>query len=321
MTMLDSDERTASRLTEFGPNPFGNDPFGNNPFGAHPLDVEADGLVAEARHAARADRRRLRRDIAEASRTQRFEVQYQPRIALATGRPTGAEALLRWPHRRRGMVPPAVFVPLAEQSGQIVAIGGWALGAACAEAVAWPEPTIVSVNVSARQLAHTLLLDQVGLALEQSGLSPDRLELELTERLLIDVDVEMLLTLSAIRDLGVGLALDDFGTGFASLATLKRLPLTTLKLDRSLVREVPHDAEDAAIVRAAIVTGHALGLTVVAEGVETEAPRGFLAECGCDEGQGWLLGLPMPGLQVRGVLEGSEPPRPSASHPHPGFSP
>ncbi len=268
-------------------------------------EIDPDCRSGPAPHpaqAARAEHRRLRRDIAEATRAGGFELHYQPRIALGSGRPTGAEALLRWPHRRRGMVPPAAFVPAAELSGQIVAIGAWVLGTACAEAVAWAEPACVSVNVSVRQLSRTLLLDQVGLALERSGLPPDRLELELTERLLIDVDVEMLLTLSAIRDLGVGLALDDFGTGFASLATLKRLPLTVLKLDRSLIRDVPHDREDAAIVRAAIATGHALGLSVVAEGIETEVMRVFLAECGCDEGQGWLLGLPMPGPQVRGVL-------------------
>ncbi len=150
------------------------------------------------------------------------------------------------------------------------------------------------MNVSARQLHDGALLDQVAAALEESGLMPECLELELTESLLIEVETETLLVLSAIRDLGVGLALDDFGTGYASLAVLKRLPLTAMKLDRSLVRDLPGDREDAAIVRAVVETGHALGLHVVAEGIETEAQRVFLASIGCDEGQGYLFGQPVP---------------------------
>ncbi|CAH2599088.1 diguanylate cyclase/phosphodiesterase (GGDEF & EAL domains) with PAS/PAC sensor(s) [Rhodovastum atsumiense] len=246
-----------------------------------------------------AHRRRLLRDIDGAVQSNAFILHYQPRIALDSGERTGAEALIRWQHPRRGMVPPAQFIPIAEKNGRIGAIGGWVLQAACREAASWPEPSIVSVNVSARQLEDGLLLGQVATALELSGLDPERLELELTEGLLVDVAVDMLLMLSAIRDLGVGIALDDFGTGFASLGMLKRLPLTTMKLDRSLVRNLPADHEDAAIARAVIAAGHAMGLQVVAEGIETEAQRAFLSACGCDEGQGYLFGHPLPAGALR----------------------
>lgn len=240
-----------------------------------------------------AARRRLQRDLDAATSAEDFVLHYQPRLLLADGTMIGAEALIRWPHRKRGLISPAAFIPLAERTGQITAIGGWVLRQACAEACTWPEAWAVSVNVSARQLADGALLQQVAFALEESGLSSDRLEIELTESLLVDVSMETLLTLSAIRDLGVGIALDDFGTGFASLAMLKRLPLTVMKLDRSLVRDLPHDREDAAIVRAVIQTGHALGLVIVAEGIETEQQRAFLSGTGCDEGQGYLFNPPL----------------------------
>jgi EAL domain-containing protein (putative c-di-GMP-specific phosphodiesterase class I) len=249
-------------------------------------------LLADSRSEA-AQRRRLLKDLAEAARTGGFSLHFQPRLSLQSGAATGAEALIRWRHPKRGLISPATFIPLAEQTGVITDIGGWVLRTACAEAARWGDRRI-SVNVSARQLSDHALLRQVGAALEESGLVSDRLELELTESMLFDVSVDTLLILSAIRDLGVGIALDDFGTGFASLSMLKRLPLTVMKLDRSLVRDLPENVEDVAIVRAVIETGHALGLTVVAEGIETEAQRAFLAGAGCDEGQGWLFSHPVP---------------------------
>jgi EAL domain-containing protein (putative c-di-GMP-specific phosphodiesterase class I) len=245
------------------------------------------------RRARNAQHRRMARDLAAAVADEAFVLHYQPRLALGGGGWTGAEALIRWPHRRNGLVPPGSFIPLAERTGQITPIGGWVLRAACAEATRWGSLN-VSVNVSARQLADGALLRQVAEALETSGLEPDRLEIELTESMLVDCGLETLLTLSAIRDLGVGIALDDFGTGFASLAMLKRLPLTVMKLDRSMVRDLPGDREDAAIVRAIIATGHALGLGLVGEGIETEAQRAFLSASGCDEGQGYLFSHPVP---------------------------
>lgn len=241
-----------------------------------------------------AEKRRLRRDLDAATRDDGFVLHYQPRLSLGTGELTGAEALIRWPHAKRGLIQPGSFIPLAESTGQITAIGGWVLRAACMEAAGWTRAATVSVNVSARQLADEALLQQVAQALLESELPPERLELELTESLLVDVSMDTLLTLSAIRDLGVGIALDDFGTGFASLAMLKRLPLTVMKLDRSMVRDLPQDREDAAIVRAIVQTGHALGLSVVAEGIETEQQRAFLSGTGCDEGQGYLFSHPLP---------------------------
>ncbi len=248
-----------------------------------------------------AQRRRLRAELEAATQAGAFSLHYQQRLCLRSGTPNGAEALMRWPHRRRGMVPPAAFIAAAEEGGQINRLGGWALHAACAEAALW-ERGVVSVNVSARQLAGGVLLAQIADALELSGLPPERLEIELTESLLVEVDTDTLLTLSAIRDAGVGLALDDFGTGYASLSMLKRLPLTVMKLDRSLVRDLPAEREDATIVRAVIETGHALGLTVVAEGIETEAQRAFLSASGCDEGQGFLFAAPVPAERIRGCF-------------------
>jgi EAL domain-containing protein (putative c-di-GMP-specific phosphodiesterase class I) len=242
----------------------------------------------------------LHRGLTAAVANGGFVLHYQPRISLADGRQVGAEALIRWPHRKRGYISPSTFIPVAERTGHIIRIGGWVLETACKEAARWDEGC-VSVNVSARQLADHALVGHVAHALECSGLEPELLELELTESMLLEVSRETLLTLSAIRDLGVGLALDDFGTGFASLAMLRRLPLTAMKLDRSLVRELPGSFEDAAIVRAIVQTGHALGLTVVGEGIETESQRSFLASTGCEEGQGALFSPAVPADMLRNL--------------------
>lgn len=245
---------------------------------------------------------RLAQDLAYALEHDQLTLHYQPRVCLATRLPVGAEALARWAHRRRGMISPETFIALAERMGLITRLGGWALTTACVEAAHWSVPTVVSVNVSALQLTEGCLLQQVREALETSCLAPERLELELTESMLIDASLEILLTLSAVRDLGVGIALDDFGTGYASLATLKRLPLTVLKLDRSLIRGVPRYREDTAITRALVATGHALDLTVVAEGIESEVQCRFLADLGCEEGQSYMFGRPMPAEGFRQAL-------------------
>lgn len=254
------------------------------PVAFRPGSVDATSMV---------QRRQLDRDLRRAVSQGDLVVHYQPRWSLATGAMTGAEALLRWPDRRRGLVPPNEFIPAAERSGLIHALGRWVLREACTEAVRWPGLT-VSVNVSARQLREGMLLDQLGDALAESGLAPERLELEFAEDVLLDCDTDLLLTLSALRDIGVKVALDDFGSGCASLSMLRRLPLTTMKIDRLLVRELLRSHEEASTVHAAVGAGQAVGLTVVAEGVETEAQRAVLSGLGCDEAQGYLFSRPVP---------------------------
>ncbi len=240
------------------------------------------------------DRRRLRRELAQAVERGSFALHYQPRLSLRSGREVAAEALLRWPNGPRGMISPATFLPIAAEAGLALAIGGWVLATACAAGAAWPGESIISVNIAPQQLESLALSGQVAAALEQSGLPPERLELELPEDVLTGIDSDGLLTLSALRDIGMGLTLDDFGAGIASLSMLRRLPLTGLKLDRSVVRSLPDSREDAAMAQATIHLAHMLGLSITAEGIETEAQRSFLATAGCDDGQGYLFSMPLP---------------------------
>ncbi len=222
---------------------------------------------------------------------------YQPKVDLASGRVVGAEALLRWRHPVRGLIPPASFIPLAEESGMIVAIGEWVLRAACAQNVAWQRgggPCIpISVNLSPRQLARHDIVDLVADALLTTGLDPGCLELEITETVLMrDVD-NSLVILRKLKELGVRISIDDFGTGYSSLNYLKRFPVDTLKIDRSFVHDIATDQDDAAIVKAVISLAHILNLRVVAEGVEEEEQKRFLMENGCDEVQGFYFGKPV----------------------------
>jgi EAL domain-containing protein (putative c-di-GMP-specific phosphodiesterase class I) len=270
--------------------------------GGHLRDAGLDGEDARANAQ---DRRRLQQELRQAVVTGSFLLYYQPRVALATGLITGAEAMLRWPHRKRGMIPSDRFIPMAEQNGLAGPIGAWALRSGCAEAAGWPDARLtLSMNVSPRQLHEAAFLSHVAAATEAAALSPERVELEMTEAMLLGVDDDMIFMLSALRDMGLGLALDDFGTGYASLAMLRRIPLTTLKIDRSLVRDLPTSIEDAAIVRAVVATSHATGLTVTAEGVETEAQSDFLMQVGADDGQGFLFGRPVVAERFRAHLMG-----------------
>lgn len=246
--------------------------------------------------------RALRRAIA----TEGLVLHYQPQWSLRDGGIIGAEALVRWPDRRRGLLLPGEFIPAAERSGAIHALGRWALRAACTEAAGWPNLP-VAVNVSPRQLRDGTLLADLGDALAASGLPPDALELEFTEAALLGGDDDVLLTLSALRDVGVRLALDGFGRETASLSLLRRLPLTTLKIDRALVRELPNGHEDLSMMHAIIGAAHAMGLSVVAEGVETEEQRGLLALLGCDAGQGFLHSRPMSSSALAGLLPHAPP--------------
>ncbi|MFN8034496.1 MAG: PAS domain S-box protein [Acidimicrobiia bacterium] len=229
-----------------------------------------------------------------------FKVFYQPVVSLADGRCTGVEALVRWQHAERGLVAPHEFIHLAEETGLIVPLGDWVLRESCRQIAAWQRsahPTqqfVVSVNLSARQLAQADLLDQVTRSLEDTGADPSRLCLEITESVLMD-DVEATVqSLRSLRGIGVRLSIDDFGTGYSSLGYLKRLPVDSVKVDRSFVDGLGTDPEDSAIVAAVVSLGHALGLRVVAEGVETQEQIVELEALGCDDAQGFFFASPQP---------------------------
>jgi diguanylate cyclase (GGDEF)-like protein len=222
----------------------------------------------------------------------RFRLHYQPQVNLADGRIVGAEALLRWRDPELGEVPPSRFIPVAEDSGFIVAIGDWVLSQAVRQAALWMQrghDVPVAINVSALQFQQAHFVDRVASVLAVSGLPAHLLELELTESILVQDAAEALYRLQALARLGLRLSIDDFGTGYSSLAYLKRFPIGKLKIDRSFVSGLPRDDSDAAIVRAILQMARALGKKVIAEGVETEAQRQFLQDAGCDEFQGFLF--------------------------------
>jgi len=237
-------------------------------------------------------RMRLDHAMRQALLDRRFRLHYQPQLDLASGQVIGAEALIRWRDPLRGEVSPVEFIPVAEESGFIVAIGDWVLHEAVAQAQRWWQQgrrLPVAVNVSALQFQQGQFVDTVREVLKSAGLPPDLLELELTESILLRDADEALRRLQALAELGVCLSIDDFGTGYSSLAYLKRFPIQRLKIDRSFVQGLPADASDAGIVRAVAQMGRALGLQVIAEGVENEAQRDFLREAGCHEYQGYLF--------------------------------
>jgi len=257
-------------------------------------------------------RMRLDHAMRQALASGQFRLHYQPQVDLADGRVTGAEALIRWHDPELGDVPPSDFIPVAEDSGFIVAIGDWVLTEAVSQAAAWHREGLhlpVAVNVSALQFQQASFVDRVAAALAHAGLPPQMLELELTESILVRDADEALLRLQALAQLGVRLAIDDFGTGYSSLAYLKRFPIEKLKIDRSFINGLPADDSDAGIVRAIIQMARALGLRVIAEGVETELQRRFLVQAGCDLFQGFLYA---PALE-RGAFEQRLLPPPRAA--------
>lgn len=240
----------------------------------------------------------LEADLRSALRDNQFQLHYQAQINAANEL-CGAEVLLRWRHPQRGMVPPAEFIPVAEESGLILSIGRWVLDSACAQLARWAQhpqfsQLSIAVNVSSRQFHQTDFVEQVMNALAATNANPRRLKLELTESLLISNVDDVIAKMTALKTRGVAFALDDFGTGYSSLAYLKRLPLDELKIDQSFVRDTLTDANDAAIVITIIALADSLGLDVIAEGVETEAQRAFLAQHGCGSYQGYLFSRPLP---------------------------
>jgi diguanylate cyclase (GGDEF)-like protein len=231
-----------------------------------------------------------------------LRLHYQPRMDLQSGQVAAVEALLRWTHPQLGVVSPREIIPLAEETGLITPIGEWVLRTACVQARKWQETgvgsIVISVNVSPRQFADTDLREVVGRVLRETGVSPRLIELELTERLLLQDNEETALVLRDLRAMGVAIALDDFGTGYSSLSYLARFPLDVLKMDRCFVRDVDHDNAAAGVAKAVIAIGHSLGARVVAEGVDSLEQERFLREHGCDELQGFLLAGALPDVEV-----------------------
>jgi diguanylate cyclase (GGDEF)-like protein len=239
------------------------------------------------------DRRRLEVELRRALALRRFQLLYQPLVTSSAGRITGFEALLRWDHPDRGLVPAGEFVPLAEEIGLIAPIGEWVLRTACREAAGWPDDMSVAVNLSPAQFRRGGLLDTVRRALDEAGLKPSRLEVEITETALLHDTEEVVSTLFALRDLGVRVAMDDFGTGYSSLSYLQKFPFDRLKIDRSFVQRMIEDPDSAAIVRAVAALGRGLGVRTTAEGVETAAQLDWIRAEGCEDVQGFHTGRPV----------------------------
>jgi len=235
----------------------------------------------------------LRQALAE----EQFVLYYQPQIDLINGAVVGVEALVRWQHPEMGLIPPTKFIPIAEETGLIAPIGEWVLREACRQNRFWQESRLLSapiaVNLSVRQFALGDLLDVIVGALDASALPAGRLEVEITESMLVQDVEKTLSTFSALKARGVRIAVDDFGTGYSSLSYLKRFPLNRLKIDQSFVRDLTTNRDDQAIASAIINLGHSLGLVIIAEGVETEAQLQILRSLGCNEAQGYFFAKPM----------------------------
>jgi diguanylate cyclase (GGDEF)-like protein/PAS domain S-box-containing protein len=235
-----------------------------------------------------------------------FVLHYQAKVNLNTQRIVGTEALLRWRHPSDGLIPPAKFIPIAEESGLIVPIGEWVLRTACAQSKSWQQEGLpshcIAVNLSSRQFAHEQLLEDVESMLRQTALDPTALELEITESMVMQNPERAAKLLSKLKATGVIVSIDDFGTGYSSLSYLKRFPIDSLKIDRSFIQDLPHDSEDVAITQAVIVMAHSLGLKVIAEGVENGSQAEFLRKCGCDEAQGYYFSMPVPAQEFARLL-------------------
>lgn len=274
---------------------------GKNTFEFYSAHIETLSLARLALETSL--RRALERD--------EFQLHYQAKLNLDTGLMSGVEALLRWAHPELGLISPSQFIPLAEETGLIVPIGRWVLKTACRQAQQWREAGLpaltMAVNLSPRQFTDRRILEDIRGGLEESGMPAEQLELEITESLVMENEVQALRLLHAIKGMGVRLAIDDFGVGYSSLAKLKHFPIDTLKIDRSFVRDLPHIAEDCAIAQAIIAMGKTLGLKIVAEGVETQAQKVFLQSHGCDEYQGFFYSEPLLADELAALLDGATP--------------
>jgi diguanylate cyclase (GGDEF)-like protein/PAS domain S-box-containing protein len=240
------------------------------------------------------ERRNLARDLRQALANEEFELYYQPQSRLTDNQTIGYEALIRWNHPVKGLIAPNDFIPIAEETGLIVPIGEWVLRKACKTAASWAEPYRIAVNLSPVQFSHGSLPETVHTVLIETGLAPKRLELEVTESLLISDPDIALHTLRRLKTLGVSIAMDDFGTGYSSLSTLQSFPFDKIKIDRSFIDKLDKQRKSASIIRAVLALGRSLDIPVLAEGIETKAHLDFLRKEGCDEAQGYFLGRPMP---------------------------
>lgn len=259
--------------------------------------AHTDAVTNPAETPAAIDRIRLESDLQRALEAGEFQLHYQPQISISSDCVVGAEALIRWQHPQRGMVPPGEFIDAAESSGLIVPLGEWVLQTACAQNKAWQDaglpPLRMGVNIAARQFHDDGLIPTVEAVLDRSGLHPQWLELEITEGVMIDDVDQVIHKLHRLNDIGVTIAVDDFGTGYSSLAYLKRFPVQRLKIDQSFVRNLTTDPNDAAIVEAVIQLSHGLNLEAIAEGVESEDHVAHLLAKGCDEVQGYHFSRPL----------------------------
>jgi EAL domain-containing protein (putative c-di-GMP-specific phosphodiesterase class I) len=244
------------------------------------------------------ERRLLELDLRRAVANEEFELYYQPQVDAQSEAVTGCEALLRWRHPTRGLVPPNDFISVAEEIGVIVPLGAWVIRQACREAATWPRHIGVAVNLSSQQFKGLALVQTVVSALEASSLSPMRLELEITESVLLADNESTLATLNHLRSLGVRIAMDDFGTGYSSLGYLRSFPFDKIKIDRSFIKDMGERSDCSAIVQAVASLGAALGMATTAEGVETVEQLGQIRALGCTEVQGYFFGRPRPANEL-----------------------
>jgi diguanylate cyclase (GGDEF)-like protein len=248
-------------------------------------------------------RRALARDLQTAAERGELELHYQLQASLGDGKICGAEALMRWRHPKRGLISPAEFIPLAEETEAIIPMGEWALRTACRDAAEGRIPGTIAVNLSPVQFGREDLAETIHAILLETGLSPKRLEVEVTESTIMSDQTRGLHILRKLKSMGISVAMDDFGTGYSSLATLHAFPFDKIKLDQSFVKRLPSDAAAAAIVRTVLALGESLGIPVLAEGIETEAQWQFLAGGGCAKGQGYLFARPMALAQLPAAIE------------------
>jgi EAL domain-containing protein (putative c-di-GMP-specific phosphodiesterase class I) len=245
-----------------------------------------------------------------------FQLLYQPKVDLRSGRLFGVEALIRWKHPEQGMISPLRFIGLAEESGLIVPLGEWVVRTACAQGQAWRAaglpPLTISVNVSARQFEEKRLVERIADALRDTRLPPEALEVEVTESSIMRDLARAVDKMRELKAMGVSLSIDDFGTGYSSLSALKSFPISRLKIDKSFVSDLADSPDDQAIAMAVISLGHKLNLRVIAEGVETEQQRAFLRANDCDEMQGYLFSRPVPPEQIAALLAAATCPQEAA---------